>query len=62
VGAQVIQGPARGAVAGELMEHAGEELGHAGMLVERIIQLGSTHRAPAPSNCGLPPAGPRGQC
>ena len=42
VGAQVIQGPARGAVAGELMEHAGEELGHAGMLVERIIQLGGT--------------------
>jgi bacterioferritin len=42
VGAQVIQGPARGAVAGELMEHGAEELGHAGMLVERIIQLGGT--------------------
>ncbi|KPL20881.1 MAG: ferritin [Anaerolineae bacterium SM23_84] len=42
VGAQVIQGPARGAVAGELMEHAGEELGHAAMLVERMIQLGGS--------------------
>jgi bacterioferritin len=42
VGAQVIQGPARGAVAGELMVHAGEELGHAALLVERMIQLGGT--------------------
>ena len=42
VGAQVIQGPARGAVAGELMEHAEEELGHAAMLVERMLQLGGS--------------------
>ena len=30
----------RGAVASELEEHAGDELKHAGMLVERMIQLG----------------------
>jgi bacterioferritin len=42
VGAKVIQGPMRGAVAGELAEHAAEELEHAEMLTERILQLGGT--------------------
>ena len=42
VGAQVAKGPARGAVAAELEEHAAEELEHAEMLTERIIQLGGT--------------------
>ena len=42
IGAAVVQGPMRGAVAGELTQHAEEELGHAEMLVERIIQLGGT--------------------
>lgn len=42
IGAQVAKGPMRGAVVAELMEHANEELEHAGMLVERIIQLGGT--------------------
>jgi bacterioferritin len=42
VGAQVAKGPARGAVAAELLEHAAEELEHAEMLTERIIQLGGT--------------------
>jgi bacterioferritin len=42
VGAKVAQGPARGAVAAELEEHATEELEHAGMLAERILQLGGT--------------------
>jgi bacterioferritin len=42
VGAQVAKGPARGAVAAELMEHAAEEFEHAGMLTERILQLGGT--------------------
>jgi bacterioferritin len=32
----------RGAVEAELEEHAQEELKHAGMLTERIIQLGGT--------------------
>jgi bacterioferritin len=40
VGAKVAKGPMRGAVAAELEEHAGDELKHAGMLTERIIQLG----------------------
>jgi bacterioferritin len=42
IGAAVAQGRMRGIVAGELMEHANEELKHAGMLVERINQLGGT--------------------
>jgi bacterioferritin len=42
MGAKVAKGPMRGAVVAELEEHAGEELEHAGMLVERIIQLGGT--------------------
>jgi bacterioferritin len=41
-GAKVVVGPMRTVVAGELEEHAGEELEHAEMLVERIIQLGGT--------------------
>lgn len=42
VGAQVAKGPARGAIVAELLEHATEELEHAEMLTERIIQLGGT--------------------
>lgn len=42
VGAKVAKGPMRGLVASELEEHANEELEHAGMLTERIIQLGGT--------------------
>ncbi len=42
VGAKVAKGPMRGAVVAELEEHAGDELEHAGMLTERIIQLGGT--------------------
>lgn len=42
IGAQVIRGPARSAVEAELIEHAEEELEHAGMLAERIVQLGGT--------------------
>jgi len=42
VGAKVACGPMRGAVVGELEQHAEEELKHAGMLTERIIQLGGT--------------------
>lgn len=39
-GAQVVKGPMRGAVTAELIEHAQDELKHAGMLTERILQLG----------------------
>lgn len=42
VGAKVAKGPMRAAVAAELAEHAADELKHANMLTERIIQLGGT--------------------
>lgn len=42
IGAKVAAGPMRGAVVAELEEHADEELDHASMLVERILQLGGT--------------------
>ena len=42
VGAKVAKGRMRGIVAEELEEHAAEELKHAGMLTERIIQLGGS--------------------
>jgi bacterioferritin len=42
VGAKVVRGPMRGVVEAELVEHAQDELKHAGMLVERMIQLGGT--------------------
>ena len=42
IGAKVACGRMRGAVAAELEQHAGEELKHAEMLTERIIQLGGT--------------------
>lgn len=42
VGAKVVKGPMRGQVTSELEEHAGEELEHAQMLIERITQLGGT--------------------
>jgi bacterioferritin len=42
VGEKVVKGPMRASVAAELSEHAGDELKHAGMLAERIVQLGGT--------------------
>ncbi|MGV8163107.1 MAG: ferritin-like domain-containing protein [Candidatus Nanoarchaeia archaeon] len=42
VGSLVVKGPMRPNVQAELKEHAEEELKHAGMLAERIIQLGGT--------------------
>ena len=42
IGAKVVKGPMRGAVVVELDEHALDELRHAGMLVDRILQLGGT--------------------
>ncbi|MBD3273364.1 ferritin [Candidatus Dependentiae bacterium] len=42
VGAQVAKGPMKEAVIAELNEHAADELRHAQMLSERIIQLGGT--------------------
>jgi bacterioferritin len=42
LGAKVIKGPMKDAVAAELTLHATEELNHATLLVARIVQLGGT--------------------
>ena len=42
IGAKVIEGKMVHVVAGELAEHAGEELEHAEKLAKRIIELGGT--------------------
>lgn len=42
VGARVMEGPMRSEIEPELLVHATEELGHAVLLVDRIIQLGGT--------------------
>jgi bacterioferritin len=42
IGALVAQGPMREAAFAELTEHANDELRHAGMLANRIVQLGGT--------------------
>ena len=42
VGAKVAKGPMRGTVAAELLQHATEELGHAELVSNRLIQLGGT--------------------
>jgi bacterioferritin len=42
IGARVAKGPMRKTSVSELEEHAGEEHKHAGMVAERIIQLGGT--------------------
>jgi len=42
LGAKIVKGPMKDAVASELLIHATEELAHADMLAMRIIQLGGT--------------------
>ena len=42
IGARVMEGPMRSEVEAELLKHADEELEHAEMVAERIIQLGGT--------------------
>ena len=42
IGAKVVKGPMKEAVIAELEQHATEELGHALLLTNRIIQLGGT--------------------
>jgi len=42
VGAKVAKGPMKDAVIAELLQHATEELGHATLVSDRIIQLGGT--------------------
>ena len=42
IGAQVAVGPMRDTIIGEFMEHANQELDHAKLISDRIIQLGGT--------------------
>jgi bacterioferritin len=42
IGARVMEGPMRSEIEPELLVHANEELAHAELLVNRIIQLGGT--------------------
>jgi len=42
IGARVMEGPMRSEIEPELLLHATEELGHAELVVNRIIQLGGT--------------------
>jgi len=42
IGAKVVKGIMKEAVVAELLEHANDELRHADMLVNRILQLGGT--------------------
>jgi bacterioferritin len=42
IGARLMEGPMRSEVEPELLLHANQELGHAVMVVNRIIQLGGT--------------------
>ena len=42
LGAKVVKGPMKEAVIAELLQHATDELRHAGLVAARIIQLGGT--------------------
>jgi bacterioferritin len=42
IGAKLVSGPMKNAVNTELMQHAADELRHADMISNRIIQLGGT--------------------
>jgi bacterioferritin len=42
LGAKVVKGPMKDAVIAELTQHAADELRHADMLANRIVQLGGT--------------------
>lgn len=42
IGARVMEGPMRSEVEPELLVHADQELNHAVMITERIVQLGGT--------------------
>ena len=60
VGAKVAKGPMKDAIIAELLQHATEELGHANLVADRIIQLGGTPLTTPRvwfdwSNCGYDP-------
>ena len=57
IGAKVVKGPMKDAVMAELLQHSLDELRHAGMLADRIIQLGGTPLLSPPEwtkNCNCP--------
>jgi len=41
-GAKLAKGPMKGEVSAELLQHSADELRHAGLVADRIIQLGGT--------------------
>jgi bacterioferritin len=60
VGAKVAKGPMKDAIIAELLQHATEELGHANLVADRIIQLGGTPLTTPKvwsdwTNCGYDP-------
>ncbi|MDY0270002.1 ferritin-like domain-containing protein [Trichloromonas sp.] len=60
VGAKVAKGPMKDAIIAELIQHATEELGHATLVSDRIIQLGGTPLTSPKvwfdwTNCGYEP-------
>ncbi len=60
LGAKLVKGPMKDAVAAELLQHAADELLHADMVAMRIIQLGGTPVASPEewyklTNCGYDP-------
>jgi len=60
LGAKVVAGPMKDAVIAELMQHATDELRHADMVSNRIIQLGGTPLTTPKlwfewTNCGYDP-------
>lgn len=42
MGAKIVKGPMKGEVSAELLQHSADELRHAGLVADRIIQLGDT--------------------
>ena len=42
LGAKIVKGPMKDAVIAELLQHATDEMNHATMVADRIIQLGGT--------------------
>lgn len=42
IGAKVIKGPMKESVSAELLQHAADEMRHAEMVADRIVQLGGT--------------------
>ena len=57
IGAKVVYGPMKDAVIAELMQHAADELRHADMVSNRIIQLGGTPVTTPKSGTSSPTAG-----